>query len=189
MSAISGLVLIEPRRHVDDRGYFVEAYSRRSLLALGIEVDFVQDNLSFSKKPGTVRGLHYQSPPFAQAKLVQVLRGAILDVAVDARRGSPSFGRHFSVELSADNGRQIFIPEGFLHGFASLEADTLVSYKASAPYAPDCDGTVLWCDPALGIDWPVAASAAIVSDKDAAAPLFADFTSPFTAASHARSPA
>jgi dTDP-4-dehydrorhamnose 3,5-epimerase len=179
-SAISGLLLIEPRRHEDARGFFVETYSRRALAALGVDVEFVQDNLSFSRQPGTVRGLHFQRPPFAQAKLVQVLRGAILDVAVDVRRGSPTFGEHFAAALSADTGRQLFIPEGFLHGFASLEPDTLVSYKASAPYAPDCDGAVLWCDPRLAIAWPVDPRAAIVSAKDAAAPPFADFDSPFT---------
>ena len=132
-----------------------------------------------SHRAGTVRGLHFQRPPQAQAKLVSVPRGRIFDVAVDARRGSPTYGRSVFAELSAENGQQVFVPEGFLHGYATLEPDTLVAYKASAPYAAECDGAVLWSDPDLAIAWPVSRTEAVLSPKDAAAPLFADFDSPF----------
>ena len=176
---IPEVLVLRPRRFADDRGFFVETYQRQRLAAAGIACDFVQDNLSYSKAAGTVRGLHFQRPPHAQAKLVQVVRGAVLDVAVDARRGSPTFGRHVTAELSADNGRQLFAPEGFLHGFVTLEPDTVVSYKVSDIYDAACDGAVRWDDPALGIDWPVAADRAQLSDKDRAAPTFAEFDNPF----------
>jgi dTDP-4-dehydrorhamnose 3,5-epimerase len=177
--AIPEVLLITPRRFADERGFFSETYSRAALHDLGLTTTFVQDNLSMSHRPGTVRGLHFQRPPHAQAKLVSAVRGRILDVAVDVRRGSPTYGRSVSVELSAETGDQIFVPEGFLHGYATLEPDTLVAYKASAHYAPECDGVVRWNDPDLAIAWPVSAEDAVLSPKDAAAPRFADFDSPF----------
>jgi dTDP-4-dehydrorhamnose 3,5-epimerase len=180
--AIPEVLLLTPRRFADERGFFSETYSQRALHELGVGASFVQDNLSMSRRAGTVRGLHYQRPPHAQAKLVSVVRGRILDVAVDVRRGSPTFGRYVSAELSEENGQQIFVPEGFLHGYATLEPDTLVAYKASAFYAPDCDGAVRWNDPDLAIAWPVDAADAQLSPKDSAAPLFANFDTPFVLA-------
>jgi dTDP-4-dehydrorhamnose 3,5-epimerase len=184
--AIPEVLLLTPRRFADERGFFSETFSRRTLAALGLPVDFVQDNLSFSRRAGTVRGLHYQSPPYAQAKLISVVRGRILDVAVDVRRGAPTYGRSVSAELSAENGRQIFIPEGFLHGYATLEPDTVVAYKASDFYAPECDGAILWNDPDLAIDWPVGASDAQLSPKDANALRFAEFETPFVFSADSR---
>jgi dTDP-4-dehydrorhamnose 3,5-epimerase len=175
--SIPDVLVLKPRRHADDRGYFMESYSRAAMATLGLEPVFVQDNLSLSRQVGTLRGLHYQRPPKAQAKLIQVIQGRILDVAVDVRRGSPTYGRHAAVELSADSGEQVFVPAGFLHGFVTLEPDTLVLYKVDAPYAPECEGAVRWDDADLGIDWGV--SAATLSAKDAAAPAFADFDTPF----------
>ena len=175
--SIPDVLVLRPRRHADDRGYFMESYSRIAMATLGLEPVFVQDNLSLSRQVGTLRGLHYQRPPKAQAKLIQVLQGRILDVVVDVRRGSPTYGRNAVVELSADSGEQVFIPVGFLHGFVTLEPDTLVLYKVDAPYAPECEGSVRWDDASLGIDWGV--SAAVLSAKDAVAPAFADLDSPF----------
>jgi len=175
--SIPDVLVLRPRRHADDRGYFMESYSRIAMATLGLEPVFVQDNLSLSRQVGTLRGLHYQRPPKAQAKLIQVIQGRILDVAVDVRRGSPTYGRSAAVELSADSGEQVFIPMGFLHGFVTLEPDTLVLYKVDAPYAPECEGSVRWDDASLGIDWGV--SAAVLSAKDAVAPAFADLDSPF----------
>ena len=176
---VPGVRILTPRVFGDARGSFQESWSRAALAEAGIVLDFVQDNQSLSRSPGTVRGLHYQAPPHAQAKLVRVGRGAILDVAVDVRTGSPTFGRWVAVELSADNARQLLIPEGFLHGFVTREPDTLVLYKASAPYAPAADGAVHFADPDLGIDWGIDPATAILSDKDARAPRFADWQSPF----------
>ena len=169
---IAGVWLITPKRHEDARGSFVETYSRRSYAELGIDRDFVQDNQSLSRHPGTVRGLHYQRPPEAQSKLVRVLRGGILDVCVDLRRSSPSFGQHVTAELSARDGNQIFVPAGFAHGFCTLEPDTEVAYKVDAPYAPDLEDGIAWDDPALDIRWPVSAGDAVISPKDAALPAF-----------------
>ena len=178
--AIAEVLLITPRRFADERGSFSETYSRRALEEAGLSTVFVQDNLSMSHRAGTVRGLHFQRPPRAQAKLVSVVRGRIFDVAIDVRRGSlPPMRHSVSIELSAENGCQIFVPEGFLHGYATLDPDTLVAYKASAPYAPECDGAVLWNDPDLAIGWPVSRREAVLSPKDAAAPRFADFDTPF----------
>lgn len=176
---IPEVVLLKPRRFGDDRGFFVETYNQRQLAAAGIDTVFVQDNMSYSAAVGTLRGLHYQRPPQAQAKLVSVLSGRILDVAVDVRRGSPTFGRHVKAELTADNGWQLYVPAGFLHGFVTLEPDTRVAYKVSDFYAPECDGAVRWDDPALAIDWAVGPDGAHLSPKDAAAPAFADFDTPF----------
>lgn len=176
---LSGVVVLEPRRFGDSRGFFSETWSRRALKEAGIEIDFVQDNQSLSREVGTVRGLHYQTPPHAQAKLVRCGRGRLLDVAVDARISSPTYGRWLGVELSAENGRQLLIPEGFLHGFVTLEPDSEILYKCSDYYAPECDGAVRWDDPDLGIDWGVSSTAAVLSEKDAGAPFWREFNSPF----------
>ena len=169
---IAGVWLITPIRHDDQRGSFTETYSRRAFAELGIDCAFVQDNQSLSRLPGTVRGLHFQRPPMAQGKLVRVLRGSILDVCVDLRKSSPSFGRHVTAELSAEEGNQIFVPAGFAHGFCTREPETEVSYKVDAFYAPDQEDGILWNDPALAIDWPVTASDVAISPKDAALPAF-----------------
>lgn len=178
-TGLPGVLILTPRRFTDARGWFCEVWNRRALAAHGVVTDFVQDNHSASRAAGTVRGLHYQAPPHAQAKLVRCAAGRILDVAVDIRTGSPSYGRWVAVELSAGNGRQLYIPEGFLHGFATLEPDCEVLYKCSDYYAPDCDGAVRFDDPDLGIDWGIDPSQAVLSDKDAGAPLMRDFQSPF----------
>lgn len=172
---LEGVVVITPPRFGDARGFFSESWSRRAMREAGLDLDFVQDNHSLSHAKGTVRGLHYQAPPVAQAKLVRCGRGRLLDVAVDARRGSPSYGRWHAEELSFDNGRQLLVPVGFLHGFATLEPDTEVAYKCSAPYSAEHDGAVRW--DSLGIEWGV--SDPVLSDKDARAPAFADWESPF----------
>jgi dTDP-4-dehydrorhamnose 3,5-epimerase len=176
---LPGIILIAPQRFGDDRGWFSESWSQRALAQAGIDLDFVQDNHSFSTKIGTVRGLHYQSPPHAQGKLVRASRGRILDVAVDIRMGSPTFGQWIAEELSAQNGKQLLVPVGFLHGFATLETDTEVQYKCTDYYAPDCDGAVRFDDPDIAIDWGLGSTAAVLSDKDAAAPAFKGFKSPF----------
>jgi dTDP-4-dehydrorhamnose 3,5-epimerase len=166
--------LVVPDRFGDDRGFFSETYSRRALAAAGIVDEFVQDNHSLSARPGTVRGLHYQAPPFAQAKLVRVTRGAVFDVAVDLRRGSPTFGRHASCTLSAEAWNQVFVPEGFAHGFCTLEPGTEVVYKVTAYYSREHDRGIRWDDPELGISWPVDSAAAVLSDKDRALPKLAE---------------
>ena len=169
---IEGVYIIEPRLFEDERGYFFEAFSERRFAELtGIETRFVQDNESRSVK-GVVRGLHFQLPPHAQSKLVRVVRGTILDVAVDIRRGSPTFGRRVAVELSEHNHRQLFIPRGFAHGFSVLEGDAIVEYKCDNYYAPDSEGAIRWDDPTLAIDWQTADNKTIVSAKDMANPLF-----------------
>lgn len=170
-TAIPEVKIIEPRRFGDDRGLFCETYNRVRFAEHGIDADFVQDNQSLSRQVGTLRGLHFQSPPHAQAKLVRVLAGRVLDVAVDIRHGSPTFGQHVAVELSAENWRQLFVPKGFAHAFCTLEPDTVVAYKVDDLYAPDCDGGIRWNDPALGIDWPVTPETVQLSTKDAALPV------------------
>ncbi len=179
-TAIPDVVLITPRRFGDHRGYFAETWNRRAMAQAGIDLDFVQDNHSLSREAGTLRGLHYQSPPHAQAKLVRCGRGRLFDVAVDIRIGSPSYGQWVGAELSADNGAQLLIPAGFLHGFVTREADTEILYKCSDYYAPQADGAVRFDDPAIGIDWGLGGQAPILSDKDAGAPLLADIGTPFT---------
>ena len=164
--AIPEIKLITPRRFADPRGVFTETFSRSRFTAAGLAADFVQDNHSLSRPAGTVRGLHFQRAPHAQAKLVRVLRGAIFDVALDIRPGSPSYGRHVAIELSAESGGMILVPEGFAHGFCTLTADTEVFYKVSRDYAPNHEGGILWNDPALGIDWPIDAAGAVLSDRD-----------------------
>lgn len=169
---IEGVLIIEPHLIEDERGYFFEAFSERKFAELtGIETRFVQDNESRSSV-GVVRGLHFQLPPFAQSKLVRVVRGAILDVAVDIRRGSPTFGRYVAVELSEHNHRQLFIPRGFAHGFSVLEGDAIVEYKCDNYYAPEAEGAIRWDDPTLAIDWHTTNNEAIVSAKDKENPLF-----------------
>ncbi|MEL6124912.1 MAG: dTDP-4-dehydrorhamnose 3,5-epimerase [Pseudomonadota bacterium] len=179
-TALEGVVAITPRRFGDARGFFSETWNARALREAGIDLDFVQDNHSHSAPAGTVRGLHFQAPPHAQDKLVRVIRGAVIDVAVDIRKGSPTYGQWVAEELSAANGTQLLVPKGFLHGFATLEPDTEVLYKCTDFYAPESDGAVRFDDPDLGIDWGIDTAAAVLSDKDAAAPLFAAFDSPFT---------
>jgi dTDP-4-dehydrorhamnose 3,5-epimerase len=165
-TAIADIKLIKPVRHVDSRGFFSEVFKEHELQKHDINIDFVQDNHSLSVSKGVVRGLHFQIPPFAQAKLLRVTAGSIIDVAVDIRDGSPSFGRHVAVVLSAADWNQIFIPEGFAHGYCTLEPNTEVIYKVSAYYSPEHDRGLLWNDPALGIAWPVSAGEALVSDRD-----------------------
>jgi dTDP-4-dehydrorhamnose 3,5-epimerase len=179
LAEISGLLLLEPKKFGDHRGFFSETYSRRRLAEVGFDVEFVQDNHSLSVEAGVVRGLHFQSPPHAQDKLVRVTRGAVLDVAVDMRGGSPTFGDHAAVELSAANWRQLPIPKGFAHGFITLEPETEMVYKVSAYYALEADHGISWNDPDLGIAWPVAEGAARLSEKDRAQPRLADIESPF----------
>lgn len=177
--AITDIKIIEPRVFNDARGAFCESWSRRAFAEAGIACDFVQDNHAWSTSKGTVRGLHFQNPPHAQGKLVRVTRGAIYDVAVDLRRKSPSFGQHVGAILSASNGKQIWVPEGFAHGYMTLEPDTEVFYKVTDYYAPGTEGGLLWNDPALDISWPVEGSAAILSEKDVQLPPLRDLASPF----------
>lgn len=177
---LPGIKLITPKVFRDQRGFFAETFHARAWAAAGVAATFVQDNHSLSRPRGVVRGLHFQAPPHAQAKLVRVARGAIFDVAVDIRVGSPTYGRHVSAVLSADNWQQLWIPEGFAHGFCTLAPDTEVLYKATAYYAPECDRSLRWDDPALAIAWPVAPHEAVLSPKDAAAPLLKAIKSPFT---------
>lgn len=178
--AIPQVKLLHTKRHEDERGYFYETYNQKRLSQSGIDVEFVQDNLSFSTKAPTVRGLHFQCPPFAQAKLVRVQYGAIYDVAVDLRQGSPTFGTHVGVTLSADNGQQLFVPVGFAHGFMTLEPRTVVAYKVSSHYAPALDGGLLWNDPDLGIEWPLSSANPILSEKDQLLPSLSEFENPFS---------
>jgi len=173
-SPIPDVKILTPKKHGDARGFFSETYNRRTLTELGIGVEFVQDNHSLSAEQHVVRGLHFQIPPHAQGKLVRVVRGSILDVAVDIRRASPTFGQHISVILSAKNWKQIYVPPGFAHGFATLEPNTEVVYKVTDYYAPECDRGLLWNDPAIGINWGAAAQAAILSDRDKKHPCLAD---------------
>ena len=171
--------LLSPRKHGDRRGFFSETYNKKALAALGIYIDFVQDNHSCSADKGTVRGLHFQTPPFAQDKLVRVARGSVFDIAVDLRQGSPTYGRHVSAVLSAQTWNQILVPIGFAHGFMTLEPDTEVIYKVSNYYAPDHDKGLLWNDPALGISWPIADAEAVLSEKDRKLPRLAELITPF----------
>lgn len=175
---LAGAFILTPRRFGDARGWFSEVWNSRTLAEVGIEVAFVQDNHSFSAPKGTLRGLHYQSPPHAQGKLVRCASGTVWDVAVDVRGPSSTYGAWHGVELSAENGRQFWIPEGFLHAFVTLTENAEVLYKCTDHYAPDCDGGVLWNSASLGIDWPLDGDP-ILSEKDATAPDFADWTSPF----------
>jgi dTDP-4-dehydrorhamnose 3,5-epimerase len=179
-TGLAGLFALTPTRFGDARGFFSETWNRARLAEDGIEVDFVQDNHSFSVRAGTVRGLHFQAPPHAQAKLVRCGRGRLFDVAVDIRRGSPTYGRWFGIELSFENGKQLMIPAGFAHGFATREPETEIVYKCSDYYALETEGALRYDDPDIGIDWALGDVEPILSEKDAAAPAFARFESPFT---------
>lgn len=175
---IPGLVIIEPKVFGDCRGYFFESFSERNFKEQVADVDFVQDNESKSCY-GVVRGLHFQKPPYTQAKLVRVVKGRVLDVAVDLRKGSPTYGKHVSVELTEDNHRQFFVPRGFAHGFAVLSEEAIFQYKCDNYYAPQSEGALAWNDPELGIDWGLPAEDAILSEKDMKHPFLKDLDSPF----------
>lgn len=173
--------LIKPKRFGDERGWFVETYNAGRYAELGIGVTFVQDNHSMSAEVGTLRGLHFQAPPHGQDKLVRCVRGRIWDVAVDVRKGSPTWGQWVGAELSAENGWQLFVPIGFAHGFVTLEPNTEVEYKCSGLYAPGAEGAVIWNDPTIALPWPLAPGAEpVLSAKDKIAPTLADLDSPFT---------
>ncbi len=174
---ISDLIVIKPKVHGDDRGFFVESYSRERFEKAGITTSFIQDNHSCSVSPGVLRGLHFQKPPFAQVKLLRVTRGCILDVVVDLRKESPTFMQWRSFELCAENFTMLYVPAGFAHGFCTLAPDTHVQYKVDAPYAPEADSGIIWNDPQIGITWPV--TAPVLSAKDAALPSLSDNPSPF----------
>ncbi|MCW5701029.1 MAG: dTDP-4-dehydrorhamnose 3,5-epimerase [Bradyrhizobium sp.] len=176
---IPDVKLITPRKHGDARGFFSETYNKTTFAAHGISLDFVQDNQSFSAQRGTLRGLHYQSPPFAQDKLVRVVRGRILDVAVDIRRNSPTFGKWVAAEISAEKWNQILVPAGFAHGICTLEPDTELLYKVTNFYSAQHDFGIRWNDPDLGIDWPFGESDMMLSDKDKNQPFLKDVTTPF----------
>lgn len=175
---LHGLMVVRPRRFEDERGFFSEVYSRRAFEVAGLSFDWCQDNHSLSRQAGVLRGLHYQAPPMAQAKLVRCAAGRIWDVAVDVRRGSPTEGRWWGLELSAANWTQLLVPRGFLHGFLTLVPGTEVLYKTDNPYDAAGDGAVAWDDPDLGIDWPLDGTP-VVSEKDAAAPRLRDWLNPF----------
>jgi dTDP-4-dehydrorhamnose 3,5-epimerase len=177
---LPGVLIIEPVRHGDHRGFFSETWQRQRFADHGITADWIQDNHSRSATPGTLRGLHFQSPPHAQAKLLRCIRGSILDVAVDIRVGSPTFGRHVAVELGEANFRQLLVPRGFAHGFVTLEPDTEVLYKVDAGYAPAHDAGIAWDDPDLGIDWGFGAGEVTLSDKDRTHPRLAELGPVFT---------
>ena len=177
-TALAGVLIVTPKRFGDDRGWFSETWNATAMARAGLDLGFVQDNHSMSAAVGTLRGLHYQAPPRAQDKLVRCTAGLIFDVAVDFRRGSPSFGAWVGVELSPENGRQLLVPKGFLHGFVTRAPNTEVQYKCTDVYAPDCDGGVRWDDPEIGIDWGLT-GAPVLSGKDAVAPLLRDVVSPF----------
>jgi len=173
-TALDGVVEIRPPRHGDDRGWFSETYKQHTLSDAGIDITFVQDNESFSAPAGTLRGLHYQVAPHPQDKLIRVIHGSILDVAVDIRRDSATFGQHVAVTLTAEGGNQLLVPAGFAHGFCTLEADVRVAYKVSGVYAPDCERAIRWDDPDLAIDWQLPSSGPTLSGKDEEAPFLAD---------------
>lgn len=173
-TALPDVKLIQPVRHGDSRGYFSEVYREDALNKAGVHIDFVQDNQSMSAPVGVLRGLHFQTPPMAQAKLIRVIAGSIIDVAVDIRRGSPTYGKHVAYVLSAAEGNQLLVPEGFAHGFCTLEPDTTVIYKVNRYYSPENDRGLLWNDPALGIDWPIAADEIITNPRDGRWPSLAE---------------
>jgi len=175
---LPGLLVLTPKRFGDDRGFFSETWNHQVLSNHGIEMDFVQDNQSLSAAVNTVRGLHYQAPPHAQDKLVRCGRGALFDVAVDIRTGSPTYGRWFGIELSAENGKQLLVPKGFLHGFATRTPETEILYKCTDYYAPDCDGAVRFDDPAIAIDWGLSGPP-VLSGKDEAAPMLGEIDAVF----------
>ncbi|MBA97140.1 dTDP-4-dehydrorhamnose 3,5-epimerase [Sulfitobacter sp.] len=177
---LSGVVVITPARFGDHRGFFSESYSAKALADHGISIPFVQDNHSLSMTLGTIRGLHFQAPPHAQDKLVRCGRGALFDVAVDIRKGSPTYGQWFGVELSFENGKQLLVPAGFAHGFVTRAPETEIIYKCSEYYAQHTEGAIAWDDPDIGIDWGLGGVSPVLSEKDANAPCLADIDSPFT---------
>lgn len=178
-TTIPEVKLITPARHQDNRGFLSEVFNQRNLQDGGITDNFVQENHTYSVSAGTVRGLHYQAPPSPQAKLVRVLRGAIFDVAVDVRKSSTTFGQHFGVELNTENWSQLYIPEGFAHGFCTLEPDTEIAYWASSYWDPELDCGIAWDDPDLAIPWPVDPASAVLSEKDRQLPLLREISSHF----------
>jgi dTDP-4-dehydrorhamnose 3,5-epimerase len=178
-TALPGVILITPPRFGDHRGFFSESYSKTKLSEAGIDMDFVQDNHSMSSTVGTVRGLHFQVPPHAQDKLVRCGKGALFDVAVDIRKGSPTYSQWVGYELSSENGQQLLIPAGFAHGFMTLQPDTEIVYKCTDYYAPKTEGALLWNDPEIGIEWPIQGIGPAISDKDAIAPGIDGYDSPF----------
>lgn len=177
--AIPDVILVTPKRFGDERGYFSETFRENDYAGAGITGPFVQDNHAYSANAGVLRGLHFQKPPMAQAKLVRCVRGAILDVAVDIRKSSPTYGQHVSAELTAENGAQLFVPVGFAHAYLTLTPDCEVEYKVTAYYAPETEGGLAWNDPAIGINWPLPNGAPSLSQKDTVLPGLADFESPF----------
>ena len=177
---IDGVLILEPRIFGDARGYFFESFNAKEFAEkAGLEVNFVQDNESMSRY-GVVRGLHFQKPPYTQSKLVRVVKGRVLDVAVDIRKGSPTYGKYVAVELSAENHRQLFISKGFAHGFSVLSEEVVFQYKCDAYYAPQSEGAIIWNDPSIGIDWKVSNEDVLLSDKDRNHPTLCEFDSPFT---------
>jgi dTDP-4-dehydrorhamnose 3,5-epimerase len=178
--AIPDVIEVTPPKYGDNRGFFSEVFKQSAFEAEGIRIDWIQDNQSLSAPVGTVRGLHFQAPPVAQDKLIRVLRGAVYDVALDIRKGSPTYGQHVGVTLSAEKWNQLLVPVGFAHCFMTLKPDTEVLYKVSGPYSKEHEGAIRWNDPALGIDWPDVGAEPTLSEKDLEAPLFVDFDTPFT---------
>lgn len=178
-TALEGVLILTPARFGDHRGFFSESYSRKVMADHGVDIEFVQDNHSLSREVGTIRGLHFQGPPHAQDKLVRCGKGALFDVAVDIRTGSPTYGQWVGCELSFENGRQLLVPAGFAHGFVTLQPDTEIIYKCSDYYAPETEGALIWNDPDIGIDWPLTGQP-VLSGKDAVAPGLQGFDSPFT---------
>lgn len=176
---VAGPLLLSVRRFGDARGYFMETYSQHDFRSVGVDETFIQDNQSLSERVGTLRGMHFQLPPHAQAKLVRVIRGAILDVVVDIRRASPTFGHHVAVTLTSEGGEQFYVPRGFAHGFVTLLPDTEVAYKVTDTYAPDCDRGLAWDDPELALPWPALASSPVLSEKDRKHPCLRDLPPAF----------
>lgn len=178
-TSIEGVLVVTPNKYSDERGFFSETFKIENMRASGVAHDWVQDNHTFSRERGVVRGLHFQMPPFAQAKLVRVVRGAIYDVAVDIRRGSPTYGRHVAIELSGHNWMQLYVPPGFAHGYCTLTHDTEVVYKVSAGWNRQAEGGLRWNDPDLGIEWPIEVSSAILHSRDIAWASISEFKTPF----------
>jgi dTDP-4-dehydrorhamnose 3,5-epimerase len=176
---LQGVKVLTPNRIGDSRGFFAESYNYRVLTEFGIEIEFVQDNHSLSSVVGTVRGLHFQCPPSDQGKLVRCGRGALYDVVVDIRLGSPTYGKWYGIDLTFENGRQLLVPAGFAHGFITRQPDTEIVYKCSNYYAPEAEGSLLWNDPVIGIDWNIDSDDALLSEKDLIAPKLSDLVSPF----------
>ena len=172
--AIPEVLLITPKRHGDARGWFTETWSKKAMEAAGLDLDFVQDNQAFNAKAGTVRGLHFQQAPHAQAKLIRSIQGVILDVAVDVREGSATYGQWVSAKLSGEGGEQLLIPRGFAHGYCTLTDDCMIAYKVDGPYAPQTEGALLWNDPDIGVEWGFADADVTLSDKDKVAPRLKD---------------